>query len=103
LTLLGAQLYGSTAVTTSPYTQLSTDVFLLVNKATAVTVDLLASSAAGGYSITIKDNSGLANTNNITITANGTDKIEGNSTLVINTAWGGYELFPVTGGWIRKP
>jgi hypothetical protein len=103
LTLLGRQLYGTTNVTSTPYTQLATDTFLLVNKATAVTVDLLAASAAGGYPITIKDTSGVAQTNNITITPNGSDTIEGLTTLVINTAWGGYMLFPVTGGWVLKP
>lgn len=103
LTLLGRQLYGSTPVTASPYPQVVTDSLILVNFGGAVVVNLLAASAVGGYPLTIKDASGAAHTNNITITPNGGDLIEGASSLVINTDYGAYKLFPVTGGWILIP
>lgn len=103
LTLLGRQLYGSTAVTSTPYTQLATDTLLLVNDAAAVTINLLAASGAGGYPLIIKDKSGAAHTNNITITANGSDTIEGSASITINTDYGWYKLLPVTGGWILIP
>jgi hypothetical protein len=106
LTLLGQQLYGSTAVNhaASPYTQLATDTLLLVDSSGGtVTINLLAASAASGYPIRIKDSQGSANTNNITIARNGSDTIEGLTSLTINEAFGGYFLYPVTGGWIISP
>lgn len=103
LTLLGRQLYGSTAVISTPYLQIATDTLLLVNNAGAVTINLLAASADNGYPLIIKDTSGAAHTNNITITANGSDTIEGFASITINTDYGWYKLFPVTGGWILIP
>lgn len=103
LTLLGEQLYGQTAVTATPYVPAATDTLALVNVAGAVTVNLPLSSARDGYPLTIKDISGAAATNNITINKNTTDTIEGLSSIVIATNWGGYTLVPVTGGWIIKP
>jgi hypothetical protein len=41
-----------------------------------------------GQRIIIKDESGAAGTNHITITANGTDKIDGQSTVIISTNFG---------------
>jgi len=103
LTLLGQQLYGTTAVTTTPYVPVSTDAFLLVNKTSAVTVNLPTAASRNGYPLIIKDNSGAAQTNNITINPNGSDTIEGLTSLTVNVAWGGFALYPVTGGWVIQP
>jgi hypothetical protein len=103
LTLLGRQLYGSTPVGASSYNVLATDTLLLVDFAGAVTIDLLAASSAAGYPITIKDTSGAAHTNNITITPNGADTIEGLTTVPINSDYGYYRLYPVSGGWVIIP
>lgn len=103
LTLLGQQLYGTTSVTASSYTTVSTDAFIQVNYAGAVTINLQASSARAGYPITIKDVGNRAHTNNITITPNGADTIQGLSGIVITTNYGGYTLFPITGGWVTRP
>lgn len=100
LTLLGAQLYNQTSVTTTPYVPVSTDSMLLVNDAGAVTINLPAASARNGYPLIIKDVSGAAQTNNITINRNGSDTIEGLISITINAAYGGYKLVPITGGWV---
>lgn len=103
LTLLGEQLYGTTSVIVSPYVPVAADSFLLVNKNTAVTINLPTAASRNGFPLSIKDISGLAQTNNITINRNSADTIEGQTSIVIDTAWGGYLLYPVTGGWILKP
>jgi hypothetical protein len=103
LTLLGQQLYGTTLVAASTYVPLITDAFLLVDYGGAVTINLPAASARNGYPLTIKDTGGNAQTNNITINRSGSDTIETFTSLVISSAWGGYVLYPVTGGWILRP
>lgn len=103
LTLLGEQLYGLTNVGATPYVPIVTDTLLLVNVASAVTINLPTAASRNGYPLAIKDVSGAANTNNITINKNGSDTIEGFTSIAVTVAWGGYNLFPVTGGWIIHP
>lgn len=106
LTLLGQQLYGSTAIdnTKSPYAPTTTDTLLLVSTTgAAVVINLPSASSRNGYRLRIKDSGGDAFTNNITINRNGTDLIEGLTSLTISTNYGGYDLIPVTGGWIIAP
>jgi hypothetical protein len=62
------------------------DGTVFVNKASAAAITLPAPSI--GRQITIRDNSGAANTNNITISPHASEKINGASTSVINTAYG---------------
>lgn len=52
----------------------------------------LAASVAAGRIFKVKDISGLAQTNNITIIAAGSDVIDGDPTLVIDFSRGSYEL-----------
>lgn len=103
LTLLGQQLYRVTLVTATPYVPLSTDAFLEVNFAGAVAINLPTAASRAGYPLKIKDISGVAHTNNITITPNGAETIEGSTSLVIQNDWQGYTLYPITGGWILQP
>jgi hypothetical protein len=103
LTLLGQQLYGTTSITTTPYVPLTADTLLLVNIAGAAVVNLPTATSRNGYPLAIKDISGAANTNNITINRNGSDLIEGLTSIAIDAAYGGYFLYPVTGGWIIHP
>ena len=98
-------MYGNTSIvsTQSPYTPVDTDTFLFVDTTGgAVTIDLPAASGRTGP-IRVKDIKGDAATNNITITPNGTDTIDGLSSLVINSNYGGYFLYPVSGGWTLSP
>lgn len=103
LSLLGEQLYGTTTVSASPYVPDGTDTLLLVNVASAVVINLPTSASRDGYPIRIKDISGLAPTNNITINANGAELIEGEAAITIDVAFGGFNLFPVSSGWIILP
>lgn len=103
LTLLGQQLYGTTPVTATPYVPVAADAFLQVNFAAPVVINLPAASTRSGYPLAVKDISGAAQTNNITINRNGTDTIDGLTSLVIDAAYGGYKLYPVAGGWVIRP
>lgn len=103
LTLLGEQLYGTTSVTASPYDPVSSDSFLLVDVSSAVTVNLPTAASRNGYPLAVKDISGAASTNTITINANGGELIEGAASITITTDYGGWNLYPVTGGWILRP
>lgn len=103
LTLLGQQLYGSTPVAVAAYAPIAADSLLLVNFAGAVAITLPAAASRNGYPLAIKDTSGAAENNNITINCNGTETIEGLASLPINVAYGGFNLYPVTNGWIIRP
>lgn len=103
LTLLGQQLYGTTTVAAASYVPLAADALLLVNNGGAVSIDLPLASARNGYPLAVKDISGAASTNNITINRNTTDTIEGLTSITINADWGGFYLIPVSGGWIIRP
>lgn len=103
LTLLGQQLYGTTSVTGATYVPVATDSLLLVNRAGAVAINLPTAATMNGAPLAVKDISGVAHTNNITITPNGAERIEGLATVVINVDYGGYWLYPISGGWILRP
>lgn len=103
LTLLGQQLYGTTTVAAASYVPLAADALLLVNNGGAVSIDLPLASTRNGYPLAIKDISGAASTNNITINRDTTDTIEGLTSITINADWGGFYLIPVSGGWIIRP
>lgn len=73
--------------TGATYQILVTDNIIGVSRAGAVNVTTPASGANTGQSWTVKDESGAAAANNITITA-GTGTIDGAATFVINTNFG---------------
>ena len=81
----------STVTSGSSYT-VTNEALVIVNKTSgsATTVNLPAGAAFGKMSvlIIIKDGKGDAATNNITITPNGSNTIDGASTLVIATNYG---------------
>lgn len=103
LTLMGQQVYGSTAVTAASYAPVASDALLFVNRAGAVAINLPSAASRGQYPLTIKDISGAANTNNITINRNGSDTIDGATSLVIDVGYGTYKLVAITGGWAIVP
>jgi len=87
-----------TIVTTSTYQVLVSDDFIGINYAGAQTTTLEASPATG-RTLTIKDISGLAGSNNITISGNG-NNIDGASTYVINANYGSVTLvYNGSTGW----
>jgi hypothetical protein len=103
LTTLGELLYSKTSVTATPYVPAATDTTALVNVAGVVAVNLPAAASRSGLPLIVKDISGAAHTNNITITPNGVETIEGLASVVIRTDYGGYTLLPVTSGWVISP
>lgn len=87
-------------ITTATYTcdtnSQSSDCVILVNRSGAVNVTLPAQ--VSGRSVTIKDKSGAAASNNITVTpASGT--IDGSSTKLINTNYGSLTLVSDGTNW----
>lgn len=93
--LLAGALFaaGNTAsVASSPYTVAAADFLLLVDTNAARTVNLPAIS--GGIRLLIvKDKTGLAGANNITIDGSGAETIDGAATNVISSNYGGRILY----------
>ncbi len=71
------------------YTTTDNDLYIAVtDTSSARTVTLLSATVAEGRTITIKDESGLAGTNSITIATEGSETIDGSATLVISSNYG---------------
>ena len=78
----GGLTYNTTAVTNadSPYTVTGSDHVLLVNSdAGAITINLPPTNQRAGRELIIKDAGGDAASNNITVTCNGSDSMQGQS------------------------
>lgn len=73
-----------------PYTTLTTDYIILVDSTSARTINLI-SSPDTGTTYRIKDNGGLAGTNNITISGNGKN-IDGSASYIVNTNYGSVDV-----------
>ena len=86
-----------TIVTTTPYQAQSASGDLLIDVASTATVNLPPASTRGGP-LRVIDISQNAFANNITIAANGADRINGASSVVINSNGGGYQLNPYLNG-----
>jgi hypothetical protein len=84
------------------YPVAGSDNIILINKtvAAASSVQLPAAAIRGGFPVTIKDLKGDAATNNITILPDGSETIDGLSSVVINSNYGSFVFWPVTNGWI---
>lgn len=74
-------------------------VVLITDTAAQRTVTLPALSGNTGRILIIKDASGAAATNNITIDGNGAETIDGTATKVINANYGSLTLVGDVGGW----
>ena len=84
-------------VTTATYTVGATDQVLPVITAATTTITLPAASTSVGRSIIVKDYLGTDRTGNaITITAAGTDTIDGNATFTITDPWNAVTLIGIT-------
>lgn len=84
----GTSVLNYTTVSTTPYTVLSTDDYLGVNcSSSAITIKLPNAPTTGRVYI-IKDSTGNAQTNNITVTTvGGSVTIDGATTFVMNTQY----------------
>ena len=84
----GTTVLTYTLVNTSPYVVLSTDEYLSVDSSGGVITVRLPNTTTTGRIYTVKDKTGSAATNNITITTpGGTVTIDGSTTFVMNTAY----------------
>lgn len=90
VSFLGGQVVGVTTPGAYPYTTLATDYVILVNTSVARTIIPLGSPTTG-QTYRIKDNTGSAATNNITITPSGAN-IDGAASQVINTNYGSVDI-----------
>jgi parallel beta-helix repeat protein len=92
------QNVGTFTVTTATYTAISTDENLLCNRAGTITITIPNPANMAGRPIIIKDASGAANTNNITVTG-AAGNIDGVANKVINTAYGVLRLTTDRANW----
>jgi len=92
------------AFAASPYTVLATDVALYVDTAGgAITINLPAEATRAGIPLLIKDVTGHAAANNISLVGNGAETTDGLATYPISADFGGVTLNPLTGGYTVAP
>jgi len=82
----------NTRVTAATYSMLATDLMIGVSRAGTVNITLLPAPANGRLAI-IKDRSGAASSNTITVSASGGDTIQGSATKTITTNYGYLSLY----------
>jgi hypothetical protein len=97
-TLSSSFRHNTSSVTSASYTTLASDDYVGVNYSGAVTVTLIpVGSIANGQELYIKDESGGAATNNITIQT--TDKIDSASSITITANYGVARLIMRNSTW----
>jgi len=93
----GSVVMNRTVVSASPFNAASSSHFIAVQTTTiggASTINLpAASTLRDGQSFVIKDEQGSANSNNINIVANGSDTIDGQTSVVIESPFGAINLY----------
>jgi hypothetical protein len=92
--------YNTTLVTTTPYTVTGTDEVVLVNVAGPAAIILPTVAAGKKTAFYIKDASGLALTNPITITAVGGATINGIAFALINGNYSHVQFVWSGAGWL---
>ena len=90
-------------VTAATYTAKAGDRIIGVNRAGAVTITLPTAEVRKGRTFTIKDESGAAATNNITIDTEGSENIDGSATDVISDNFGGKTYYSDGTNWFELP
>lgn len=83
----------------SPYVPLSTDQLLLVNTSAGPVTIAMPLSATRGLDLEIKDDTGNAAANNISVTFSGGQTADGLAPYVIDGSYGAVKLGPQTGGY----
>jgi hypothetical protein len=100
----GIEVSGSIKVTRTAtaitYTALTTDYLIAVTStASARTINLPTAASMTGRVYVIKDESGAAGTNNITIDGNASETIDGATTLVISSNYGTATIYSNGTAW----
>lgn len=92
-----------TSVTTTPYAVTTETLLWVDTSAGAMEIVLPAGVARGGRKLEIKDITGDANANNITVTPAGAETIDGLAPWVININYGSLVIDPKpAGGWTQS-
>jgi hypothetical protein len=90
---LSSDVFSRTAVTSTTTSSVS-DKILGVSASAAIDIRLPAASGfTGGQSFTIKDEAGNANINNITIKTAGSDTIDGQSSIMLESPYSAVNLY----------
>ena len=92
-----------TAVTGVAYTAKAGDRVIGVNRAGIVTITLPTAQVRPGRIYTIKDESGAAATNNITVATEGSETIDGSATDVINVNYESKSYYSDGTNWFILP
>jgi hypothetical protein len=88
----------------SPYQVVATDYLLEVDTAGgSVTINMMAASDRNNLPITIKDVTGHATANPISVVPDGTETIDSLAPYPINSDFGGYNFKPLAGGYTVIP
>ncbi len=89
-TLGSGMVYSTTLVAGATYSVLAGDAFIYSSYSATGTcaIDLPTAQVLAGRTIVIKDIGGNAGTNNLTVTTEGAELIDGAATVVINTDYG---------------
>jgi len=99
----GANIQNITVVNASTYTILEKDniIHSTYSAIGAQTITIPTAQLVSGRIITIKDAGGNASVNNITIATEGTEKIDGGDTAVINSNYGVITLYSNGSNWFK--
>jgi len=92
-----------TAVTTATYTAKAGDRVIGVNRSGAVTITLPTTQVNKGRVYTIKDESGAAATNNITVDTEGSENIDGAATDLIDVNYESKSYYSDGANWFILP
>lgn len=83
----------------SPYTPLPTDRILMVNTSIGpVSIIMPPAAARSGLDLEVKDATGNADPNNITVTFTGGEKRDGIAPVIINNPYGYAKFNPIAAG-----
>ena len=91
------------SVTSATYAAKAGDRLIGVNRAGAVTVTLPTAQLRAGRTYTVKDESGAAATNNITVATEGSETIDGSATYTISEDYGSIAYYSDGSNWFTAP
>ena len=91
------------AVTDAAYTAKAGDRVIGVNRAGAVTVTLPSSEVRPGRLYTVKDESGSASSNNVTVATEASETIDGSSTFTLNADYEAVSFYSDGVNWFVVP
>ena len=91
------------SVTAATYAAKAGDRLIGVNRAGAVTITLPTAQLRAGRTYTVKDESGAAATNNITVATEGSETIDGSATDVISDNYGAKHYYSDGSNWFEVP